>query len=229
MCRVGRAILLIAFVCVKVLASDASAQTTRDSAPLASTTLPTDIPVVISPWAYPGERQPSQWVGKRSWDLSLGAAGLTLDTRNHDTLGLATVGTGYYLTNRISANLQLDFVPGRTGRFTFADNDVDDASVKLRAFGGLASLRAEVLRWKPVSLYVDGGIGGLQGHGGFLPGRAESAWMEAAGGGLLWRLGTNGYLSLGARYVRLSDRLISSSGSRAANGVEYYFGLMCRL
>src|SRR6185312_2106720 len=103
-------------------------------------------------------------------------------------------------TRRISANLQLYLAPGKAGRFAVDDGSLEDASFRLRALGGLASLRFDLVRFSTFALYVDAGLGGLNAHHGYLPGEMEQSWVETAGGGILCRLDANTYFSTGVRY-----------------------------
>ena len=219
----GNLILLVG--CVVVFLSEsrpASGQTTQ-------TTAPTTYPVVIQPWPYPDDRPRASWTKRGDFDVSLGVEGLTLDTHDHDTLGFLTLGGGYHFSGRVSAHVQAELSAGEVGSFTYEDGQLDDAYVKLRAIGGFASVRYEFLRARGVGMFVDGGLGHLTAHGGFLPGRADDAWEEAVGAGVLCRLGANTYLAGGVRYVRLSPELFSSSSSRAANGVDYWLNVSFRL
>jgi outer membrane protein with beta-barrel domain len=193
------------------------------------TTAPTSYPVVIQPWPYPDEQPRLSWMKRGDVDLSIGAEGVTLDTHDHDTLGFLTLGGGYHFTGRVSGQLQLGLSGGEVGDFTYADGQLEDAYVKLRAIGGLASVRYEFLRARGVGLFVDGGVGYLSGHGGFLPGRAEGAWEEEIGAGVMCRVAANVYLAGGVRYVRFSPELVGQSRDRSANGVGYWLSVMFRL
>ena len=106
---------------------------------------------------------------------------------------------------------------------------MEDAYVKLRAIGGFASVRYEFLRGRGIGMFVEGGIGNLSGHAGFLPDRAEQAWEEAIGAGVMCRVAANVYLAGGVRYVLLSPELAGASRERSANGVGYWVSVMFRL
>ncbi len=219
----GKLILVVScFVVFLSQSRTASGQNTQAAAP-------TTYPVVIQPWPYPDERPRGSWTKRGDFDVSLGVEGLTLDTHDHDTLGFLTLGGGYHFTGRVSAHVQAELSAGEVGSFTYEGGRLEDAYVKLRAVGGLASVRYEFLRARGAGMFVDGGIGHLTAHGGFLPGRADDAWEEAVGAGVIWRLGANAYLAGGVRYVRLSTALLSSSSSRAANGLDYWLSVSFRL
>jgi len=195
----------------------------------AQTTAPTSYPVVIQPWPYPVERGAVSWMKKGDFDVAVGAEGMTLDTHDHDTLGFLTLGGGYHFTGRVSGQVQLGLSGAEVGSFTYTDGQLEDAYVKLRAIGGFMSVRYEFLRSPRVGMFVDGGIGHLTAHSGFLPGGAEDAWEEAAGVGMMCRLAANVYLAGGVRYVRLSPEFFGGGRERSANGVGYWVNVMFRL
>ena len=219
----GKLILVVScFVIFLSQSRTASCQSTQAAAP-------TTYPVVIQPWPYPDEGARGSWTTRGDFDVSVGVEGLTLDTHDHDTLGFLMLGGGYHLSGRVSAHVQAELSAGEVGSFTYEDGQLDDAYVKLRAIGGFASVRYEFLRARGVGMFVDGGIGHLTAHGGFLPGRADDAWEEAVGAGVICRLGANTYLEGGVRYVRLSPELFGASRDRSANGVGYWVNVVFRL
>jgi len=193
-------------------------------------TVPATYPVVIQPWPYPEDGRPrDSWMRPGDVDLSVGAEGMTLDTHDHDTLGFLTIGGGYHFTGRVSGHLQAALSGGELGSFTYEDSELEDAYLKLRAVGGFASVRYEFLRARGVGLFAEGGLGYLSGHRGFLPGRAEEAWEQAVGAGVVCRVAANVYLAGGVRYVRLSEEFLGGSRERSANGVGYWVSLSLRL
>jgi hypothetical protein len=163
--------------------------------------------------------------GRGRFGLSFGAEGLTATDTNHETLGFLTLGTEYFAMKGIAIVAEAELCPG-----TFEagqDDCLSDSRFTLRAGGGMLFLRGYLLHFSDLSLYVDGGIGGMHAHA-FPQERVDDNWVQAIGCGASFRAGSNTYVFAGARYVRLSSNFLAIPGRPQSNGVQYYIGVSVR-
>jgi hypothetical protein len=201
--------------------SPAAVQTSRA---FPSTRPSDDIPVVIRPWTPP-DTPADGWTRKGPWEGSLGLGAITLDAGRHNTLGYFSVGGGYLLSDRFSAHLDFDLTPGTNSGFGLDEEGLSLSDLEITAFGGMGTLRFDVVRARPVGLYVDAGLGGFHTRRTFPAEGARDNWVKAAGIGIEFRATNYIYASVGARYARVSPRLFETRGTPAFNGVQYYAGL----
>jgi len=152
-----------------------------------------------------------------SFDLWAGAAGLTTFQPQTESLGFLTLGGGYFVLDRLSVNFEIGLAPG-----TLDDSCADP----IRAFEGQFLARWHFLRSGRVSLFAEGGVGGLHaehfGHTG-----SDDDLMLTGGFGAAFRVSRNIHLTLGARYTRLTGGdLFSDQGRHHADAINYGIGLM---
>lgn len=178
--------------------------------------------MVIHTWSPP-DRPPDPWAHRGPWEASIGAGGITLDAGRRNTMGYFSFGGGYRFTDRLSARLEWDVAPDKIAGLGFqCDDPSTGGNWEVYGIGGTGTIRADVVRAWPVSIYADAGLGGFHTRRTFPVDGARDNWMKAAGLGVEFRFSNNGFVSIGARYARVSPRVFETGSSAAFNGAQYY-------
>jgi hypothetical protein len=159
------------------------------------------------------------------FELNLGAQGYTAYRHGgSDSICFVTGDAAFYILNGLSIGLEGGLAPGTSGDH---DDGFDHHRDGLRAEELLGIVRWHCLTAGPLSLYVDGGLGGLHASDGFPTGGHSDNWLGVVGGGVSWRLIDHWYIAGGARYAPLW-RDDWGWGDHHHNGgfdaIEYYGG-----
>ena len=199
-----------------------SPTTTSTTAPLRYPEIaPSRYPdTVVTYYSSPGPA-PSQF-GRNEFELSLGGQGLTAHgDHGHDSIGFVTLDFGWYFVDTLSLDLEVGVSPGANYHHHHHDDNEDEG---VRAAEEMVLLRWHFLTAGGLSLYADGGIGGLHASPVFPSGGRRDSFLAAVCGGLTIQLARHFYGGLGARAAWLGggDWEDNRHHRNWSDGVQYY-------
>jgi hypothetical protein len=129
-----------------------------------------------------------------------------------------SVGVGYYLIDNLAHTFEL------TGYHVNTENDnALAASFNL-------GLRYHLFRWDRMSLYADLSAGVFYASNEVPDGGTHFNFITRSGWGITYELRENMHLTLGGRFLHISNaRIHGSDRNPSTNGVEGYIGLIIML
>ena len=177
---------------------------------------------VVTTYA-PASGQSAAQFARGDLEFSLGGQGfIARGAHGDDSIGFVTFDAGWYFAPTLSVDLELGISPGTfDNRYHHHDHGDDNG---VRAVEELALLRWHFLTVGGLSLYADGGVGGLYASPDFPNGGRRNNFLAAVGGGLTLEIASHCYLGAGARAAWLNGGDWDSDRHHRqwSDGVQYY-------
>jgi opacity protein-like surface antigen len=176
---------------------------------------------VVTTYAPP--YYPTGQFARGDFELSLGGQGFTArGDRGDESIGFVTFDAGWYFVPTLSVDFELGIAPGTYRNYYHDDRHNDDNGV--RAVEELALLRWHFLTLGGLSLYADGGVGGMYASPDFPSDGRRNNFLAAVGGGVTLQVVSHFYLGAGARAAWLDggDWDLDRHQHHWSDGVQYY-------